>query len=1003
MQDLRLLDPNLHRNLAPDHQTVRAANGGELGSLGTLPATLKLNNRTCHTELHVYPQLSVSLLSKSTCIELGLLEKGWPQTRVATAAALSVEQPPSQEPAAPTVLAGRDLAAVKEAIVAEFPSVFQDAPFRPMAGPPMHINLRSDAVPCQHYRARTVPFQWRDAVEAQLSSMVSKGVIEKVPVGESLTWCHPMVVVPKKSSAEPRITVDLTGLNKYVERPAYPTRVPSEVVASVPPGMKYFTTLDSRHGYWQIPLDEASSKLTTFITPWGAYRFRRNAMGLISAGDEHNRRGDEALAGLENVQKVVEDVLIYDTNLEAHVGRVREVIRRCSEHGITLHPGKFVFGMPSVSYCGFKLSADGYRVDDHLVKALHSFPVPTNRTDVRSFCGLVQQLQAFSPSLTPMLAPIRSLLSPKSAFVWETPHQEAFQQVIRELTNPRILANYKPGLPLRLETDAAQSKGLGMALWQQQSSGEWRILQCGSRHVTPAESRYSATEVELLAVVWAVHKAHLYLAGADFELVVDHRPLILILNSKSLDELPSPRLVRLKEKLALYQLTAVWRPGIEHKIVDCFSRYPVDDPDVDDEQADVEATAHIHVMLFKAQRDHNTDDRILALLEDPHLTRLKTEANQDPQYQQLLIATQHGFPSDKRRLDGTLGPFFAIRHDLWTADGIVMYGSRVVVPARLRQEVLHELHSSHQGQDRTLRRARQVVYWPSITNDIRNVVRSCAACAERLPSHAPEPLLVEPPPPRPFECAASDLFQLAGHHFLVYTVRFSGWPTVGTCGRTATSAKVISLLKEWMSEKGIPVRLTTDGGPQFTSRAFKEFCASWGICHTISSPHHHEANGAAEAAVKAIKALLGKTTRNGNVNVDAFRTGLLEFRNTLRAHGFSPSQLLFGRNLRSKVLSHPSAFQQQWCEQRDALDRAATTLAAKAKAKHDLRAKPVSVLQPGTVVRVQHPRTKRWDTIAEVVERKTSGRSYGVKTESGRMLWRNRRFLRLFFPSAAEA
>ena len=297
-----------------------------------------------------------------------------------------------------------------------------------------------------------------------------------------------------------------------------------------------------------------------------------------------------------------------------------------------------------------------------------------------------------------------------------------------------------------------------------------------------------------------------------------------------------------------------------------------------------------------------------------------------------------------------------------------MYGSRVVVPARLRQDVLHELHSSQQGQDRTLRQARQVVYWPSITNDIRNVVRSCAACAERLPSHAPEPLLVEPPSSRLFECAASDLFQLAGHHFLVYTDRFSGWPTVGSCGRTATSAQVISLLKEWMSEKGIPVWLTTDGGPQFTSRAFKEFCASWGICHTISSPQNHEANGAAEAAVKAIKALLGKTTRNGNVNVDAFRTGLLEFRNTPRAHGFRPSQLLFGRNLRSKVLTHPSAFQQKWREQRDALDRAATTLAAKAKAQHDLRAKPLSVLQPGTVVRVQPPRTKRWDTIAEVVE-----------------------------------
>ena len=206
-------------------------------------------------------------------------------------------------------------------------------------------------------------------------------------------------------------------------------------------------------------------------------------------------RGDEALAGFDNIQKRVEDVIIYDTDLDTHVHRVREVFRRCSEHGITLHPGKFVFGAPSASYCGFKVSADGYRVDDHLVKALSSFPLPTNRTDIRSFCGLVQQFQAFSPHLTEMLSPIRSLLSPKSAFVWEAPQQEAFSQVVPELTTPRILANYTPGVPLRLETDTAQSKGLGMALWQKQLSGEWRILQCGSRHVTPAESRYSCNRL----------------------------------------------------------------------------------------------------------------------------------------------------------------------------------------------------------------------------------------------------------------------------------------------------------------------------------------------------------------------------------------------------------------------------------------------------------------------------------------------------------------------------
>ena len=131
------------------------------------------------------------------------------------------------------------------------------------------------------------------------------------------------------------------------------------------------------------------------------------------------------------------------------------------------------------------------------------------------------------------------------------------------------------------------------------------------------------------------------------------------------------------------------------------------------------------------------------------------------------------------------------------------------------EDALRQLHASHQGQNRTLRQARQVMCWPSITNDIRIVVRSCAECAERLPSHAPEPLPIDPPPSRPFERTAADLFQVSGKQLLVYTDRFSGWPAVGTCGRTATSLKVINL-KEWMADKDIPAQLATDGSPQFT-------------------------------------------------------------------------------------------------------------------------------------------------------------------------------------------
>ena len=214
-------------------------------------------------------------------------------------------------------------------------------------------------------------------------------------------------------------------------------------------------------------------------------------MGLISAGDE-------ALKGIENVVKVVEDVLIFDNDFDAHVERVRQVLLRCNEAGMTLHPKKFVFAepVPEVDYCGFKVGEFGYTISDRLVRTLTDFPVPVNKTDVRSFCWLAQQFEPFTPELTELLEPLRPLTYSNSTFVWEEPQQQAFERTIKTLSDPRMLANFDGSSPLRLETDAAQSTGLGMALWQQSSTGEWRLLQCASRHITDTETRYSATEIE---------------------------------------------------------------------------------------------------------------------------------------------------------------------------------------------------------------------------------------------------------------------------------------------------------------------------------------------------------------------------------------------------------------------------------------------------------------------------------------------------------------------------
>ena len=378
-----------------------------------------------------------------------------------------------------------------------------------------------------------------------------------------------------------------------------------------------------------------------------------------------------------------------------------------------------------------------------------------------------------------------------------------------------------------------------MALWQEHidSNGtSWRLLQCSSRSTSEAETRYSATEIELLAVVWACKKASLFLFGNDFEVVVDHRPLIPILNSKTLGELSSPRIIRLKEKLAPYNLTAVWRAGVSHKTVDCLSRHPVDSP----EDADLHGESELDNCLRVFKQIANLDiDTGRDLVMDQHLDRILSAGNSDLEYTKLRTMIGEGFPVVKRDLDPELHPYWESRADLAIdSDGTILRNGRLLVPRPLRREVLKDLHSSHQGQSRTLQRARQVVFWPNMSNDIKNMVRSCDTCASFLPSQQQEPLHSHDIPVRPFQHVSADIFNASGCDFLVLVDHFSGWPSVAKLHNSTSTTNVLRQLKRWITDYGAPVKLVTDNGPQFRSAEFQHFCKEWYITHVTSSPYN---------------------------------------------------------------------------------------------------------------------------------------------------------------------
>ena len=229
----------------------------------------------------------------------------------------------------------------------------------------------------------------------------------------------PIVVTPKKDSDNIRMCVDLSHLNKYVKRERYQSPTPSQAVADIPTeNATIFTKLDAMKGYHQCPLDEASQDLTTFLTPFGRFKYLRAIYGISSISEHYNRRMDEAFKGLPGYRRIVDDIVIYDNDPTKHADHVRLFLQKCKEHKITLNTSKWVFGQPTVPFTGFLLSKDGYQIDPAITKPITNFPTPSSRTALRSFIGLVNQLSSSTSTIAHLLSPFRPLLSTNNEFTW---------------------------------------------------------------------------------------------------------------------------------------------------------------------------------------------------------------------------------------------------------------------------------------------------------------------------------------------------------------------------------------------------------------------------------------------------------------------------------------------------------------------------------------------------------------------------------------------------------
>lgn len=432
------------------------------------------------------------------------------------------------------------------------------------------IKLKPEATPVYRKPYR-IPQSQKSEIDKQVKEMLKQKIIEPA----ASEWSSPILLVPKKADSAGnkrwRLVIDYRRLNENIEDEKFPLANITDILDSLA-GAIYFTTLDLSQGFYQLPIKKDDRGCTAFVTDKGQYQMCKLPMGLKISPSAFSRMMTVALAGLnyENCFVYLDDIIVFGKNLEQHNKNLMTVLTRLRKVNLKLNPAKCVFARKSVLYLGHLISDKGIQPDPDKLTAIKNFPVPKNADESKRFVAFANYYRKFVKNFSIIAAPLNKLQKKGAIFEWTPKCQEAFEIIIRSLSNPEILdyPDFSNNNIFVLTTDASRV-GLGAVL----SNSNGRPVAFASRTLNKAESNYSTTEIELLAVVWAVKHFRPYLFGRYFEIKSDHRALVYLFAQAD----PSSRLTKFRMTLLEYNFSIIYVKGKNNVVADALSRINIEE------------------------------------------------------------------------------------------------------------------------------------------------------------------------------------------------------------------------------------------------------------------------------------------------------------------------------------------------------------------------------------------------------------------------------------------
>ena len=691
-------------------------------------------------------------------------------------------------------------------------------------------------------------------------------------------------LVDKKDTVIKRLVIDFRPLNAVTITDSYPLPS-SKMMLSCLNGSKWFTLLDCARGFNQIAMHPDSIAKTAFVTHDGLFECPFMPMGIKNGPATYQRVIDCVLGGLKWQCCIVfmDDILIFSETLDDHMRDVQRVLDRISDSGLTLKPSKCFFCMPGISFLGYYIDSEGIHMQSEKVESIVNFPDPTNLTEARSFKGLAGFYAHFIPKFSSIVKPITNLFRKDVPFHWGEDQKNAAALLKSMLLQYPVLVHFDPTCKTELHCDAS-GLGLGAVVGQIMDDEKFHAVEFASRCLSSAESNYSATDKEALAIVWAVKKFLVYLEGRHFDVYTDHKALEWL---QTKPDLPR-RLLKFALELQNYDYTIHYKPGKTNNDADALSRFPVSPPD------DTEGKLIISTMALFDQ-------------EGP-LIQLISEQENDSFFGPIIQNIRDGHHSRHKQ--------YALINDCLYRQKSRKTGPKnlLCIPMCMQEDVMFAIHDDifgcHLGVVKTLDRLRERFFFPDMEPFVRAYIRSCRSCLSRKKERQkPYGFLRPIEVGEPFDMIGLDIWGPATmtsskkRYIIVASDYLSRYCEIAAL-TSVTSAQVAKfLINNVFKTHGFVSKILSDRGTNFLSDVMYDLYDQLSIEKINTTHYHPQTDGLVESFNKTMGEMLSHYTSKDQKDWDR-HLPLIQFAynsSKSTATGFSPFFLVHGREPRIPV------------------------------------------------------------------------------------------------------